>query len=979
MNQDGRHFVRIPLHVLAAAGSTLLLGLVAVVLAWSSYRNMREVASSTVDESIRHVSIALRGKIRGILRPAENQLDLLVFNEITHASTLEARLAAVPMAQAVLASNALLDTWYVGYPDGAFVLFRALRTQAQHDFFIAPANASLMVQSIHLAGDGSRIRQYLFFDDQSRLIRREARPGYQYDPRKRSWFQLSLGAGSSVLTEPYLFYTNHQVGITMAREARSGVVVGLDTTLRELGNEISDLKLTAGTHVAITDSSGKLIATDETAGLPDHYSQPGRAFNPDENGGPQDQGEAGEQPMAWLADLGIKALDAAQQLPHEGVQRLGARLEDSEWELISIPVPLQTSNKAYRVLMAVPSDELFGQARALLMRQWWMILGLIVLTVPVGYWLTQRIVRPLRQLAEETHRVASFDFSPSALKRSRIAEVDMLTSATGQMRSTIARFLDVSAALNSDLRLERLLEVVLNDLVATTSARSGAIYLFDPDTHLLHRSQFKGAGAAEYSPVLDLAGDLKHPAVQAERFRRSVAARLQAAGPELFAVPLETLGKEFVGVLLLELSHDLSPDSVERRDPVVAFIEALSSTAAVAIETRRLVDSQKALLEAMIQLLAGAIDAKSPYTGGHCQRVPELTLMLAEAAHRDDSGSLRDFRLTPALREAVHVGAWLHDCGKITTPEYVVDKATKLEAIHNRIHEIRMRFEVLKRDAEIAFWQSQASGEPDAAARASLVATCATLDEEFAFIASCNRGTESMDDESIVRLEQIARRQWIRTLDDRLGLSRQEERLCEGIPVVPVPAVEQLLADKPEHIEVRVERELISVDNPWGFKMDIPARKFNRGEVYNLSVRRGTLTPEERYIINDHIVQTIIMLERLPFPRHLRAVPEIAGGHHEKMDGTGYPKRLKGEEMSVPARIMAIADVFEALTAADRPYKSAKTLSESLRIMARMVSEQHLDGELFALFLRSGVYLDYARQFLLPEQIDEVDEAALLA
>ena len=167
-------------------------------------------------------------------------------------------------------------------------------------------------------------------------------------------------------------------------------------------------------------------------------------------------------------------------------------------------------------------------------------------------------------------------------------------------------------------------------------------------------------------------------------------------------------------------------------------------------------------------------------------------------------------------------------------------------------------------------------------------------------------------------------------------------------------------------------------DNPWGFRLDVPALKYNRGELYNLAVGRGTLTAEERFQINDHMAQTIIMLSRLPFPRHLRNVPEIAGGHHEKMDGTGYPRRLTREQMSVPARMMAIADIFEALTAVDRPYKRGKTLSESLAIMARMKRESHIDGELFDLFVRSGVYLDYARQFLRPEQIDEVDADALL-
>ena len=152
----------------------------------------------------------------------------------------------------------------------------------------------------------------------------------------------------------------------------------------------------------------------------------------------------------------------------------------------------------------------------------------------------------------------------------------------------------------------------------------------------------------------------------------------------------------------------------------------------------------------------------------------------------------------------------------------------------------------------------------------------------------------------------------------------------------------------------------------------MPPHKYNLGEVYNLSIVRGTLTTEERFKINDHIVQTIVMLENLPFPQHMERVPEIAGGHHEKMDGTGYPKKLKGTEMSVPARIMAIADVFEALTAADRPYKKAKTLSESIHIMAHMVDDQHLDAELFRLFLESGVYRDYAVQYLESDQLDDI-------
>jgi HD domain len=230
-----------------------------------------------------------------------------------------------------------------------------------------------------------------------------------------------------------------------------------------------------------------------------------------------------------------------------------------------------------------------------------------------------------------------------------------------------------------------------------------------------------------------------------------------------------------------------------------------------------------------------------------------------------------------------------------------------------------------------------------------------------------------MDREAVARLRHIGARTWLRTLDDRIGISHEELQRKQRTPAVPLPAVEPLLADKPEHLFPRPDRDRLDPDNPWGFRIDTPEHLYNRGELYNLAVERGTLSAEERHKINDHMVQTIRMLAQLPFPRHLRNVPEIAGGHHEKMDGSGYPRRLVREQLSLSARMMGVADVFEALTAADRPYKRGKTLSESLQIMARMSQGAHIDADVFALFLRSGAYLEYAHRFLRPEQIDAVD------
>jgi hypothetical protein len=379
---------------------------------------------------------------------------------------------------------------------------------------------------------------------------------------------------------------------------------------------------------------------------------------------------------------------------------------------------------------------------------------------------------------------------------------------------------------------------------------------------------------------------------------------------------------------------------------------------------------------AIIELLAGAIDAKSPYTSGHCQRVPVLMEMLAHAAEDASEGPFKDFRLSDEQWEELHIAGWLHDCGKVTSPEFVIDKATKLETIYNRLHEIRMRFEVIKREAEVACWKEIAESGLDGEAREERLAALArlwrTLDEEFALVAASNVGGEAMASEPIARLEEIAKRTWTRTLDDRIGLSHDETERKARTPAAALPALEPLLADRPEHIILRGERDRIPADNPWGFKVDVPELLYNRGEIYNLTVPRGTLTEEERFKINAHMIETIRMLHRLPLPRHLRNVPEIAGGHHEKMDGTGYPKRLRREEMSLPARMMAVADIFEALTAADRPYKKAKSLSESISIMARMRDNAHIDPEIFDLFLTSGVYRRYAERFMQPDQIDAV-------
>ncbi|MEZ8100946.1 HD domain-containing phosphohydrolase [Vibrio bivalvicida] len=381
---------------------------------------------------------------------------------------------------------------------------------------------------------------------------------------------------------------------------------------------------------------------------------------------------------------------------------------------------------------------------------------------------------------------------------------------------------------------------------------------------------------------------------------------------------------------------------------------------------------QEDFVESFIKLIAQAIDDKSPYTAGHCNRVPELGMMLAKAVEECQEGKFKPFKFeSDDERREFRIAAWLHDCGKITTPEHIVDKGTKLEANYNRIHEIRMRFEVLWRDAEIVFLTSQlAASKNKSTALAELKSIKHTLQEEFEFVARANVGGEFMGQEEVERIKEIAQRTWQRNFDDRLGLSPFED-LNKPKSETVLPVTESLLSDKPEHIQKRIRP--LEFDDKFAIKVDVPEYQYNLGEIYNLSISRGTLTAEDRFKINEHMISGIKMLEALPFPKELSRVPRYASTHHETLKGTGYPRKLKAEDISIPERVLVIADIFEALTAADRPYKKAKPISVAIDILYKMAQDEHVDMDLFLLFLESGVYMDYAKAFLPENQIDQVD------
>ncbi|WP_153147435.1 HD domain-containing phosphohydrolase [Dechloromonas sp. H13] len=966
---------RFPLHVHISTLFVALILLVGGIIGGLGYRNSQTILQATAGELNTRISRETLEEFTSLIGPAEMAARLLSYDGVTQAKSLAERLKNLGFMREALNNSAALTSLYVGYGNGDFFMVRRFRDPAEGTTFNAPPEAAYMVQSIERGSDAPR-GSFIFFDAALKLLRSDDLPDYAmaYDPRTRDWYAAAQAARGQIKTAPYLFFTSQKVGTTIAnRASNADAVVGADILLETLDRSLAKQKVTPGSHVVLANRQGYTIA----------YEDPAAAAK-------LAAGADGKPGLARLGELGIPVLGQLETLlptvDENNGRDLALTVAGAKWHAALRPVRLEGAAPLF-LITVIPDAELMASAQELMRHSLIATVLVILLAIPVTWWLARAISGPMRQLAGEAEAIRRFEFSQPIRVDSLVLEVNDLAVTMDSMKRTIRRFLDINMAVAAEHNFDRLLPRLLGETLPAAGAEAGILFLADNDQLLpatalqvdgreLPPPETPAVAPPAAGPLLAAAlaaGAPRAGALTPEDVRALGLAPALAACPasHAIAVPLLNRQDQLVGAMLLLCRSDSDPARL-------SFVEALSGSVAVSLESKELIKAQKLLFEAFIQLIASAIDAKSPYTGGHCARVPELTKMLARAACAETGGPYKDFQLGEEEWEAVHVAAWLHDCGKVTTPEYVVDKATKLETLYDRIHEVRMRFEVLKRDAEIACLQAIAAGEPEAAARARLTAELAALDDDFAFIAECNEGGEFMAPEKLERLRAIAARTWLRTLDDRIGISHEEQERKARTPAPALPVAEPLLADKPEHVFERQARDRMPSDNKWGFRMPVPEVLYNKGELYNLGVARGTLSEEERYKINEHIVQTLIMLTQLPFPKHLRNVPEIAAGHHEKMDGTGYPRRLTRDQMSPVARMMAIADIFEALTAVDRPYKKGKTLSEAIRIMSFMKKDHHIDPELFDLFLRSGVYREYAEQYMKPEQIDAVDVAAYL-
>jgi HD-GYP domain-containing protein (c-di-GMP phosphodiesterase class II) len=522
----------------------------------------------------------------------------------------------------------------------------------------------------------------------------------------------------------------------------------------------------------------------------------------------------------------------------------------------------------------------------------------------------------------------------------------------------IRRLNAIGIALSAQSDQNQLLEMILGSARELTQADAGTLYMVEPDGQSLRFVMVQndklnihlggsGAPVGDNFPLIPLHLEDGRPngrMIVAWSVLNKKTARIADAYHEegfdfsgtrafdektgyrsksFLTVPLRNHEGEVIAALQLLNKLDSSAEPTIFDDSDQDIAESLASQAAIALTNRRLIDELRTLFDSFTQVIASAIDSKSAHTGAHCRRVPDATLMLAEAASGSQFPGIEDFQMSEEDMYELKTAAWLHDCGKVVTPHHVMEKSTKLETIVDRIDWVTDRFEILRRDLEIEKLKEELDAvrqgqELSQERKTYFQEADEQLADDLAFLQGANTGGEFMADELIARVESLGEKNWV-------DFKGEKHRLL------------------------------------------------NDDEVMNLSIRKGTLNNDERKIMEGHMVHTLNMLEQLPFPRHLQRVPEYAGGHHERMDGKGYPRGLTRDEMSIPARIMGIADVFEALTAHERPYKKPMPLSLALTIMGRMVEDNHLDPDLYAAFVYKKVYLDYAKKHLRDEQIDEVD------
>ena len=985
---------KIRYHITVVTGALVIISVMAITTVSMILSVFRDSAQDLAEKIFENASLTAMERTESLLQPAFNLARMAAFlpgintppvseTGIDHPATL--------FFIEMLHEYSAFYSVYIALSDGSFfqVINADNRPQVK-EAHGAPDATEIILRNI-MRNTGTEIQVFTFIDAEGTILGIKKDTDFDYDPRARTWYQEAFKYDDAVLSNPYVFNSLKKPGITVSDRIKDASgVIGVDLTISSLSSFIEEQKVSPDSGIALFTDDKVEVASSPL--IKQYFS---------------------------LKDEKKKQINSDRLFNNPETVVIGRTLFHSAIWDISV-------NRKLIFISAAPVENFMRGAFVLQKKILLFSILILLFTVPIVVILSKKLSLALQELTEDAEKIGQLNFEGKLEIETPIYEFNKLACGFEVMKATISErsavlhktltklemLVDMGIAMSAEFDIDKLSEMILSGAKKLTHADGGSLYLLDQSEKqlefriVLNDSLGFCQGGTSGSPVTlppvqlyDSSGNENHLNVVTHTFftQKTVnipdaynSGKYDFSGTKEFdlsnnyksvsflTVPLKLRGSNKVlGALqLLNAKDPETGEIISFPEEIHGFVEALSSAASVAIQNWNLLERQKKLFDDLVRFVASAIDAKSPYTARHCARVPEIARLLIKKAADSTLPCFRGFTLTDSQLREFETAAWLHDCGKVTTPEYVVDKATKLETIYNRIHEIRTRFEVLLRDARIEKLESILAGKDPAEAGAVFCEKEEQLKEDFAFVAECNIGSEYMGDESLERLKRIALTQWYRYFDNRLGLSWSESERHNSVGGASadddLPVREYLISDRREQVIVRENWTQESYDR-YGFKFTVPEYLYNRGELYNLSVRKGTLTSEERFKIDEHVAQTIIMLEKLPFSDDLRMVPQYAGRHHETPDGAGYPRKLKSSELSIPEKILAVADIFEALTSVDRPYKKDKKLSEVIEIMYIMKVDGHIDPDIFDLLLHSGVYREYGKKFLKPEQIDDVD------
>ncbi|WP_428775864.1 HD domain-containing phosphohydrolase [Vibrio sp.] len=924
----------------------VLTTLVGVVLIYVSYQHAQQLLSGSVREISHENSLKLQSAFKQSTGPIFTTLDFMALSPVVESSAPpieETRfLASLGL---IFQRNIHLTSLYFANELGEFTIIRPLRTNLDRARFEAPDKATMLINVTNLSG----LNEFFFLDGNYEQIGFRHGDASQFNPTIRPWFVNADRDGEIRVTEPYFFYFLRTTGISLSRRSISGEqVVGADFTIDSLSRQVN--------AIALSDSSKLVLFDNKFRALAQHQA------------GLDLSREAEDTQKRLEASVFKPILNRISSQPlFETVQR-----DNINWSVTLTPVNL---SQHVRLLLAEanPQEDLLANLISLRDKQMTIAIILLLSSIVVVWVVANRLTNPLHKLVQLTEHIARFNFRKTRYPRSMIKEVSDLTQSIELMEHTLHDLLGLLRDTASNTDVEVLAKTITHQSFLVTKAETVVLYMYSEE-----QQQFEIASTHAIIPFkIDINEFLTDTAWLSTKLKLGEVIHLNRDdnslsrhkdylyNSDIYLFPLLSPAGDLIGVLNLGYERPISGEQQDKH----ALLRELLHFAEIAKDNINQLQQQRELFTAFVRATARAIDTKSFHQTHHCERIPELVNMLAEAAELDDQYFPR-FGLTRDQKQELTLSAWLHDCGKIATPEYILDKATRLETVYDRIHEVRMRFEVMKLQAEVNYWQDLHEGGDKGELEQTLTERLQQLDQDFAFVAQCNNARHPLTDEDIIRLGQISKMEWKRTLDDQLGVSLMELQRA-GEPS-RLPCWEPLLADKPVHrFPWPDPREVIQLQN--NYSIQPGDWRFDRGELHNLTVRSGTLTEEERFVINLHAVETEQILSALPYPNSLSHIPNIVAGHHERMDGKGYPVGIKEEQLSIPARILALADVFEALTSGERPYKQGKTLDQAVEVMTEMATSGHIDPKLYIVFLENQLDQQYAERFLPDSQHIEFD------